>query len=181
MTRFVFSTAMSLDGFTAGAGGDMSWLSEHLGSADVDTDALVATIGALLIGRRTFGGDDPNKGTDREGPFGGRWKGLSVVLTHKPPAESSTGDDVAFATDLDTAVGLARDAAGGKDVHILGASVAKQCLEAGVLDEIVVFVVPALLGDGTRLFDHPGGTNVRLKPLDPRPFAPGGLRFGVVR
>jgi hypothetical protein len=54
------------------------------------------------------------------------------------------------------------------DVHrsnILGASVARQCLEAGLLDEILVFIAPVLLGDGVRLFDHPGGTNVRLERL----------------
>jgi len=43
--------------------------------------------------------------------------------------------------------------------------VARQCLEAGVLDEILVGVVPVLLGDGVRLFDRPGGANVRLEPL----------------
>ncbi len=44
----------------------------------------MADIGALLIGHRTFTGDDPNKGTDSEGAFGGRWHGPSVVLTHAP-------------------------------------------------------------------------------------------------
>ncbi|MFJ2029761.1 dihydrofolate reductase family protein [Streptosporangium sp. NPDC087985] len=47
----------------------------------------------------------------------------------------------------------------------MGADVARQCVEAGVLDEILVFVAPVLLGDGVRLFDHPGGTNVRLERL----------------
>jgi dihydrofolate reductase len=44
-------------------------------------------------------------------------------------------------------------------------SVARQCLEAGVLDEIVVFIAPVLLGDGVRMFDHPGGMNVKLERL----------------
>ncbi|MEU0484103.1 dihydrofolate reductase family protein [Streptosporangium sp. NPDC006013] len=51
-------------------------------------------------------------------------------------------------------------------VNILGADTARQCLEAGVLDEILVFVVPVMLGDGVRLFDHPGGTNVKLERVE---------------
>ena len=42
---------------------------------------------------------------------------------------------------------------------------AAQCLGAGVLDEVMVTVTPALLGDGTRLFEHPGGETVRLEQL----------------
>jgi RibD C-terminal domain len=48
---------------------------------------------------------------------------------------------------------------------ILGASVARQCLDAGALDELFVCVAPVLLGDGTRLFDHPGGTAVALERI----------------
>jgi hypothetical protein len=59
-------------------------------------------------------------------------------------------------------------------VNVFGASVAKQCLEAGLLDEVLVLIAPALLGDGTRLFDNPGGTVVRLEPL--RPDERGALR-----
>lgn len=46
-------------------------------------------------------------------------------------------------------------AAAGKYVNVLGASVAKQCLDAGLLDEVLVLIAPVLLGDGTRLFEHP--------------------------
>ncbi|HTZ24269.1 MAG TPA: dihydrofolate reductase family protein [Streptosporangiaceae bacterium] len=55
--------------------------------------------------------------------------------------------------------------AGDRYVHVLGASVARQCLDAGVLDEILVYVAPVLLGDGTRLFERPGGDNVKLERL----------------
>ena len=75
MSKLLYSATMSLDGYISGPGGDMSWLSEHVGSVDVDVDALMAGIGALLIGRRTYDGDDPNAGTDSEGAFGGRWDG----------------------------------------------------------------------------------------------------------
>ena len=66
-------------------------------------------------------------------------------------------------TDLETGVAAAREAAGGSYVNILGADVARQCLAAGLLDEILVLVVPELLGDGTRLFDWPGGHSVDLR------------------
>lgn len=178
MSKLLYSATMSLDGFIAGAGGDMSWLTEHLAPSDPEIDDLMASIGALLVGRRTFAGDDPNKGTDAEGAFGGQWHGPSIVLTHDPPAEASD-PSVTFADDLDAAVRLAKDAAGGKYVNVLGANVARQCLEAGLLDEILVLIAPVLLGDGTRLFEHPGGTNVRLEPIDERRAGPASLWFRV--
>jgi dihydrofolate reductase len=167
MSKLLYSAAASLDGFIAGVGGDMSWLSEFAGDENPQVAALAAATGALLVGRRTFAGDDPNRGTDSEGAFGGIWHGPSIVLTHDPPP-SSEDPDVTFADDLATAVGLARDAAGGRYVNVLGANVARGCLEAGLLDEILVMTVPVLLGDGVRLFEHPGGTRVRLEPIPER-------------
>ena len=179
-SRLLYSATMSLDGFIAGPGGDMSWLTEHLSSPpEIDVDELVASIGALLVGKRTFTGDDPNRGTDAEGAFGGRWHGPSFVVTHEPPREVDD-PDVHFFDDLHAAVEAARAAADGKYVNVLGANVAKQCLEAGLLDEILVLVAPVLLGDGTRLFDHAGGTNIRLERLDARAGGPpSGLWFRV--
>lgn len=162
MATMLYSATMSLDGFIAGPGGDMSWLTEHLGPNPM-VDDLIGEIGALLVGNRTFGGDDPYKGVaDREGkPFGGGWDGPQFVLTHHVPETPVPG--VTFVGDLDSGVAAAKAAAGDKYVNILGAEVARQCLEAGVLDEILVLIAPVLLGDGVRLFDHPGGANVRLE------------------
>jgi dihydrofolate reductase len=71
---------------------------------------------------------------------------------------------VTFVDDLDTAVAAAKAAAADKKyVNVLGASVARQCLEAGVLDEILVLVAPVLLGDGVRLFERHGGEAVALE------------------
>jgi dihydrofolate reductase len=50
-------------------------------------------------------------------------------------------------------------------VVVLGANVARQCLEAGLLDEIIVHVAPVLVGDGVRLFARAGGAPVRLEPI----------------
>jgi dihydrofolate reductase len=70
-----------------------------------------------------------------------------------------------FGGDIETAISESRSAAGDKYVNILGASVAAQCLAAGVLDEVLVCVTPVLLGDGIRLFEHPGGKAVHLNQI----------------
>ena len=163
MGKLLYSAAMSLDGFIAGPRGDMSWLTEHLGP-DPTVDEVAGQVGALLVGSRTFRGDDPYKGTAEEGkPFGGAWAGPQFVLTHHAP--DTPVPDVTFVGDLDSGVAAAKAAAGEKYVNVLGASVARQCLDADMLDEILVSIVPVLLGDGVRLFDRPGGTNVRLERL----------------
>jgi len=161
MTKVLYSATMSLDGFIAGPGGDMSWLTEHLGGPNPVADDLVAKIGALLMGARTFHGDDPNRGTDKEGAFGGTWTGPQFVLTHRPPSRRVPG--VTFVDDLTRGLAAAKAAAGDRYVNVLGADVAAQCLAAGLLDEILVFIAPVLLGDGVRLFHRPGGAHV---PLD---------------
>ena len=138
-------------------------MSDYIGPNPI-VDELITRTGAIIAGNRTFGGDDPLKGQPGEGQaFGGGWDGPQFVLTHRPPADSSPG--VTFVGDIDTAIAQSRAAAGNKYVNILGASVAAQCLRAGVVDEVMVTVTPVLLGDGTRLFEHPGGETVRLEQL----------------
>ena len=159
--RTLYSCTMSLDGFLAGPDGDMQWLTRHLGPNPV-ADDIVGRIGSLLVGRRTHDGDDPHRGTEKEGAFAGQWHGPVIVLTHRPPADTPTDPSLRFMTELEPAVAAAREAAGGKYVNVLGAEVARGCLEAGLLDEILVLVAPMLLGDGTRLFDWPGGHAVDL-------------------
>ncbi len=107
MAKLLYSATMSLDGFIAGPGGDMSWLSEHL-TTGTEVDDLMASIGALLVGKRTFTGDDPNAGTEKDGPFGGEWSGPQIVLTHEPPVGDFSADDVAFFGDLPSAVAAAK-------------------------------------------------------------------------
>jgi dihydrofolate reductase len=153
--KMLYSASMSLDGFIAGPDGDMAWLTPYLGP-NPTVDALVGDIGALLVGNRTFRGDDPYRGTEAEGvAFGGAWSGPQFVLTHHAP--DAPVADVTFVEDLDSGVAAAKAAAGEKYVNVLGASVARQCLDAGVLDEVLVGIVPVLLGDGVRLFGRAGG------------------------
>jgi dihydrofolate reductase len=163
MAKLLYSVTMSLDGFIAGPGGDMSWLTPLIAPNPL-VDDLIPRIGALLVGNRTYRGDDPHRGTDRAGkPFGGGWEGPQFVLTHTPPPDSPPG--TTFVTDLAKAVELARTAAGDRYVNVMGATTAASCLAANHLDEILVLVAPVLAGDGIRLHDHPGGTSVRLEHL----------------
>jgi dihydrofolate reductase len=163
MAKLLYSATMSLDGYIAGPQGDMSWLTGHLSGPNPTADRLLADIGAILAGNGTFTGDDPHRGTEQEGAFGGRYHGPTFVLTHHPARPAAPG--VTFVGDLGTAVAEAKEAAGDRYVNILGAGVAKQCIDAGLLDEILMFVAPVLLGDGVRMFDHPGGTQVHLTPM----------------
>lgn len=162
MATTIYSATASLDGFIAGPGGDMSWLTRFFGEDDDNRAArrLMEGTGSLLVGNRSFGGDDPNRGTDREGAFEGGYQGPTVVLTHNPPADAVEG--VTFFTDLRGAVEEAARLAGDGYVTVIGADVARQMIDEGLLDEVLVFYVPVFLGDGVRLFDRPGGGEVRL-------------------
>ncbi|GAA2144229.1 dihydrofolate reductase family protein [Actinomadura napierensis] len=163
MGKLQYQCMMSLDGFIAGPGGDMSWMADYLGP-DPAVDEVMRRTGALLVGRRTFGGDDPHKGTEQEGePYGGGWDGPQFVLTHSPPDAAVPG--VTFVGDLESGVAAARAAAGDRDVGVLGAQVAAQCIAAGLLDEVFVSVAPVMLGDGVRLFDDPDAAAVKLERL----------------
>jgi dihydrofolate reductase len=160
MGKVLYSVTMSLDGFIAGPGGDMSWLTPYLGP-NPEIDDLQRDIGALLVGNRTFRGDDPNRGTDQEGAFGGTWDGPQVVVTHQVPLTEVPG--ITFVDNLERALAAAKAAAGDRYVNVLGADIARQCLELAQLDEVLTIIAPVLLGDGTRLFSQPGGRNIRLE------------------
>lgn len=170
---------MSLDGFMAGPGGDMSWV-QGLPAAEQEVAETRESTGALLVGNRTFRGDDPYAENPEEGEaYGGGWHGTQFVLTHHAPSAPVPG--VVFVNDLRGGIAAAKAAAGGKNVGVLGADVARQCLEAGLLDEILVFLAPVLLGDGVRVFDHPGGSLIRLERLPTASSSPMYHRLRVVR
>lgn len=162
MAKLLYAATCSLDGFIAGAGGDMQWMN-RLPSGNEIGGQLLPRIGALLVGHNTFGGDDPNRGTEKEGAFGGAWHGPQFVLAHQPPPDQPP--ELFFRDDLGRAIAESRAAAGERYVCILGADVARQCLEAGELDEVLMCVAPVMLGDGVRMFEHPGGTEAMLERI----------------
>jgi dihydrofolate reductase len=163
MAKLLYSFTMSLDGYIAGPGGDMSWLSDVIQEPNPVADRLVSDIGCLLVGANTHEGDDPNKGTDKEGAFGGTYSGPVVVVTHR--AHEPSGDTT-FVSDLDQGIAAAREAAGDRYVNVLGADIARQCLEREQIDEILAFVAPVLLGDGVRVFHTAGGLRIALQRLE---------------
>ena len=64
-----------------------------------------------------------------------------------------------------TALATAQAAAGDKDVGIFGASLSRQCLQAGLLDEVVIHLAPVLLGGGVRLYGGDGDRRIELERI----------------
>jgi dihydrofolate reductase len=164
VAKLLYSATCSLDGFIAGPGGDMQWMNRLPGGGNEAIDELLAKVRALLVGRNTHGGDDPNRGTENEGAFGGEYHGPEFVVTHHP------GEDrpphLFYVDDLERGIALAREAAGdGGYVNVLGADIARQCIELGELDEILMLVAPVLLGDGVPMYSVAGGAEVALEPI----------------
>jgi dihydrofolate reductase len=156
----VVNRAMSLDGFIAGPGDAMDWIRDLVPEDDVAE--VAAATGAMLIGRRTsdvgdrMAADDPGR-TDY--PF----SGPTFLLTHRPPDPPNPGITV-LSGDIGEAVATALDAAGGKNLEILGADVAAQALRRGLVDEILVYVLPVVLGGGIP-FSPAGSARVDLDPI----------------
>jgi dihydrofolate reductase len=145
----------------------MDWVFEH--SSDMPAELsqeLIDTTGAILAGRGSY--DVGRRSTRRETskPFGGAWSGPQFVLTHDPPGDEEDPSITFISGDIRTAVATALDAAGGRNVLIFGANVANQGLEAGLVDDILIYVLPVLLGGGVRLFDAAPGRRVDLEAVD---------------
>ncbi|WP_188196853.1 dihydrofolate reductase family protein [Nonomuraea sp. SYSU D8015] len=162
MSKIVLDVSMSLDGFTTGPnvreeepmgdGGERlhEWHAGKGPGGEVDLGVLRkldGTVGAALIGRRTF-----DLGV---GPWGGTpWPGVpTFVVTHRTREDLLGDNGGTFAFDgLEAATRRAKEAAGDKDVWVMGADIARQLLRAGLLDEVRIQLVPLLMGEGTPLF-----------------------------
>ena len=158
--KVVVNRSMSLDGFIAGPGHAMDWVFDFV--APDEFPEIAAATGAMLIGRRTWEVGDKMEAEDpgsTDYPFSGPF----FLLTHRP-LEPPDPDVTILSGDIGEAVATALDAAGGKNLEILGADVAGQCLGRGLVDEILVYVLPVLLGDGIP-FSSPGLTRVDLEPI----------------
>ena len=96
------------------------------------------------------------------GIYGGAWSGPVVVVTHRPDDLASVpGIDVV--ADLDHGLERAQHLAGDKHLGIFGGDLAGQVLARGLLDEIVVQLVPVVLGGGVPLFGERAGSRVALE------------------
>ena len=184
MTKVVLGMSMSLDGiagpesadadgmavFTAILGWQFplrSWREQQGqagGEDSVDSQvwaANFARFGPQVIGRRMFDYGYPHWGENP--PF----HAPVFVVTHRGQdrIEMSGGTSYTFMTGgVQAAVEHARAVAGGKDVLLAGGvSIARQALDAGLADEVVLHVTPVLLGRGMRLF---GTSQADLRCID---------------
>ncbi len=170
MTKVTAGITVSVDGYIAGAndgpgnglgdggerlhywvfGGPWSYADESRGEASGDDAAWLAEvtkrIGAVVSGRATY---------EASGRWGGRnpWGLPLFIVTHRPQEEPE-GGAFRFVSGVEAAVAQARDAAGEKDVHVMGGGqIIRQALEAQLVDELTIIVAPVVLGSGKRLFE----------------------------
>ncbi len=177
MSKVLMELSVSLDGFVAGPdvsldaplgrGGELlhEWMFAGKSSAEsrsFETDHY-SGVGAVILGRRMADvgigpwGDEPT------------FHAPCFVVTHRP-AETIVkrgGTSYIFITDgIEAVLERARTAAGSQDVLVNGgAEVARQFLNAGLLDEVRLHLVPVILGAGARLFDGVR-PDVRLMPRE---------------
>lgn len=174
----VLYMSMSLDGFIAGPnarpdnglgeGGERlhEWILTDSG-VDVDADGVEAAVaavrnsgtingqvvdesmstGAVVAGRGTF---EPAYGWGGDHHDG---VPIFVVARHEPRIDISQWPLVTYVSDVASAMGRAKEAAGEKNVLVHGAGVARLALAVGVLDELELHVIPVLFGQGRRLFE----------------------------
>jgi dihydrofolate reductase len=180
MGATVLYMSMSLDGFVAGPnegpdnglgdGGHRlhEWFldgaeTEHGGipgrPAGVNgkvMDEAMAT-GAVVAGRGTF---------EPAGGWGGdHHDGVPIFILSRHPEEEERWPLVTYVSDVEVAMASAKEAAGERDVLVHGAGTAQLALAAGVLDELQIHLVPVLLGEGRRLFEHLGADHIELEPV----------------
>ncbi|MBC7813879.1 MAG: dihydrofolate reductase [Burkholderiales bacterium] len=204
MATVVVDLSMSLDGFIAapndnkeqglGTGGEVlhEWyfngdtaylrknsmnLKPAEGSYEI-VDEMYTDTGSMVVGRRMY---DLVEGWGGNHPI----PNIPVyVVTHQPPANPPKGHTpLHYVTDgVESAIQQAKAAAGDKNVVMQGANVSQQGIKAGLVDELLIHVVPVLLGGGVRLFDHLGTQPIELETLQvTKAVGVTHLRFRVVK
>jgi dihydrofolate reductase len=176
--------SISLDGFVAGPNQDLDnplgvgglelhhWhLDVPIHEADARArDSLMKRRGAYVMGRNMFGPIRGEWDQDWRGWWGDEppYHAPVFVLTHYAhgPIELQGGTTFYFVTEgFDAALAKARNVAGELEVDIAGgASTVRQALQAGAIDELMLDIVPVLLGAGERLFD--GVADPGLHPIE---------------
>jgi dihydrofolate reductase len=190
MGSVIYDKSMSLDGFMAGAnvrleaglGDDGERLHDWAFQDEAGKELIeheVAQLGAVICGRRTYDMSIQYWGAD--GPTGPARVPL-FVLSHGVPDDVPEGGVYTFVDDAETALERAREAAGDKNISLMGGEVGRQYLRAGVVDEISVHLVPVLFGSGTRMFEDVVDDHVTLELVDvTRSPHAAHLRYRVVR
>jgi dihydrofolate reductase len=185
MAEVLLDMVVSLDGLIAGPGGSdaglYDWYLEPTGVSSPVIGELVEATGAIVMGRGAFATGEAAGGWD-DTPY----RVPHFVITHHPPPPppGRTVEFVFVTNGVAAAIDAAKKAAGGRYVTIGGgADIARQCLIAGLVDELQLHVVPIILGEGVRLFsgfdqpwrltktrviDAPNVTHLRYRVDSPR-------------
>lgn len=163
MGKVAWGFTASIDGFIAGPGHDMSWLSASEPYAEGTTVDMASKVAVIIAGRDGY--DAAKAQQDERGeltsePYGGVWSGTEIILTHRPKELADDQRVIALNCSITEAVARAQKIAGDRDIQIISADIARQAIEHDLIDELQVFVAPVFLGDGIRIFDVPGGCRV---------------------
>jgi dihydrofolate reductase len=182
MSKVICGLSVSVDGYVTGRDarpghglGDGGELFDWYGSGEVPStvfdgfrlspqsapffDKLASRTGATLAGRTTY--DDSERFGDVNGPHP---TAPLFVLSHRP-APAMGGRQTLVTTGIEDAIGAATQAAGDKDVALMGGVIVTEALRAGLVDELILHQVPILLGGGRRFF-HELPAHVRLRIID---------------
>jgi dihydrofolate reductase len=154
----IWHITASVDGYIAPLDGALDWFMPYVGPNAL-ASRVAGDIGAIVMGHRQYANAIRPEGR----VYGGAYDGPLIVLTHAE--ESSAEPGFTFVHDLDAAIQRALAAAAGRRVVVMGADTARQCLRAGLLDEVLIHTVPVLLGAGLRMFEDAGG-EVRLERIE---------------
>jgi dihydrofolate reductase len=165
MGKVIAGMSVSLDGFINDTNASVDQLySDFKELHGVPSfQAMIKNTGAAVMGRRVYEMADPFEWANDDYEF----QTPIFVLTHTPPAKYPPGNgklSFTFVTDgMASAIAQAKEAAGDKDVQVIGgASIIQQCLNAGLCDELQIDIMPVLLGNGTRLFENIGIDKIQL-------------------
>jgi len=168
LAKVIVGMTISLDGFVADQNGNAGRLYPDLAALRHTAymkDAIEQT-GAVLMGRRTFEMGDPDSYVGNY-----EFQVPIFVLTHLPPSVAPKQDEhltFTFVTDgVESAVAQAKAAARDKAVQVVGGvSIAQQLLDAGLVDELHVDIMPVFLGIGLRSFGSSSLERVRLEKIN---------------
>ncbi|WP_454295316.1 dihydrofolate reductase family protein [Salana multivorans] len=163
MGKVAWGFTASINGFIAGPGHDMSWLSASEPNAEGTTEDMASKVAVIIAGRDGYDAAKAQRDERDEvtaEPYGGAWSGTEIILTHRPEELADDPTVVAMSCSISEAIGRAQEIAGDRDIQIISADIARQALEHDLIDELQVFVAPVFLGDGIRVFHVPGGRRI---------------------
>lgn len=163
MGKVAYGFTSSIDGFIAGPGHDMAWMSAAEPLAEGTTRRLAERVAVIISGRRGYDAaiaqrDERDELTAEA--YGGAWSGTEFILTHRPEDLENDPAVIALNCDVREAIRRAKAIAGDRDVQIISADIARQAIEHDLVDELQVSVASVFLGDGVRIFDVPGGHRI---------------------